>query len=48
MILHYVLQGLINSSTRDPFVSIERFPLFFGTVLFSLEAVGLVSKININ
>lgn len=45
MILHYVFQNLPSPTTREALVSVTKFPLFFGTVLFALEAVGVVCRI---
>lgn len=42
--LYYVFDDLPNISERDPVGKIQHWPLFFGTVLFSLEAIGVVSK----
>lgn len=48
MILTYVLQGLPKLSEREPFGKIEEFPLFFGTTLFAIEAVGVVVALENN
>lgn len=42
MILYYVLDDLPSLSEREMVTDIGRFPLFFGTTLFALEAVGVV------
>lgn len=43
--LYYVFQDLPSISERDPVGRVEHWPLFFGTVLFSLEAIGVVSML---
>lgn len=51
MILAYIFDDLPPISTRDAIGPLGTFPLFFGTVLFALEAVGVVSLLffkNIN
>lgn len=42
IILYYVLQKGITFEEKEPFGKIEDFPLFFGTVLFALEAIGVM------
>lgn len=46
MILYYVFDNLPGLSDREAFGKLETFPLFFGTVLFALEAVGVVRELN--
>lgn len=48
MILSYVLQDLPSLSEREPFGDISEFPLFFGTTLFAIEAVGVVVALENN
>lgn len=48
VVLYYIFVALPPLSTRSPFENIKRWPLFFGTVLFSLEAVGVVIAIEQN
>lgn len=43
MILYYILDDLPSLSEREMVADLGRFPLFFGTTLFALEAVGVVS-----
>lgn len=43
MIMYYVFDSLPSPTVREAVVSVAQFPLFFGTVLFALEAVGVVS-----
>jgi proton-coupled amino acid transporter len=40
---YYILQDVPSISERPVFSSIERLPLFFGTAIFALEGVGVVS-----
>lgn len=47
-VLIYVFQDLPAISERPMFAPIERFPLYFGTVLFALEAVGVVIALENN
>lgn len=46
--LYYVFQDLPSVTSRPAFAPIERFPLYFGTVLFALEAVGVVIALENN
>lgn len=48
LVLYYVFQSLPPLSEREAFAAIERFPLYFGTVLFALEAVGVVIALENN
>ncbi|CAO1305140.1 unnamed protein product [Diamesa hyperborea] len=48
LVLYYVFQELPSISEREAFAPIERFPLYFGTVLFALEAVGVVIALENN
>lgn len=43
IVLYYIFATLPPISTRQPFQVISRLPIFFGTVLFAIEAVGVVS-----
>ena len=40
---YYILHDLPSISERPVFSSIEKLPLFFGTAIFALEGVGVVS-----
>lgn len=42
MVLYYILDDLPPLSEREMVADLGRFPLFFGTTLFALEAVGVV------
>lgn len=48
IILYYVCSNLPPLSERDAFVSYTKLPTFFGTVLFALEAVGVILAIEEN
>lgn len=47
MILYYVCQDLPSISEREAVADLGKFPLFFGTTLFALEAVGVVSWLRV-
>ena len=47
-VLYYVFQDLPSIKDRPMIAPIERFPLYFGTVLFALEAVGVVIALENN
>lgn len=44
MILAYVFDDLPSITEREMFGSVRNFSLYFGTTLFALEAVGVVSS----
>lgn len=44
MILYYIFDELPPLSERKAVEALSKLPIFFGTVLFALEAVGVVSK----
>ncbi|XP_030373118.1 proton-coupled amino acid transporter-like protein CG1139 [Scaptodrosophila lebanonensis] len=48
IILYYVFTDLPPLSQQDAFVSYKKLPTFFGTVLFALEAVGVILAIEEN
>ncbi|XP_055841088.1 proton-coupled amino acid transporter-like protein CG1139 [Episyrphus balteatus] len=48
VVLYYIFVQLPPISQREAFTKVTRLPLFFGTVLFSLEAVGVVIAIEQN
>uniref|UniRef100_A0A7G3ABM4 Putative amino acid transporter n=1 Tax=Lutzomyia longipalpis TaxID=7200 RepID=A0A7G3ABM4_LUTLO len=48
LILTYILDDMPGPSVRDAVAPIGKFPLFFGTVLFALEAVGVVIAVENN
>lgn len=43
IILYYIFKDPLSFDDREPIGKIENFPLYFGTVLFALEAIGVVS-----
>lgn len=47
-VLIYVFQDLPSVSDRPAFAPIEGYPLYFGTVLFALEAVGVFIALEAN
>lgn len=44
IILYYLIKKDITLEGREPFGDYRNYPLFFGTVLFALEAIGVVSR----
>jgi hypothetical protein len=47
-VLYYVFDDLPSLSERPAFGPIESYPLYFGTVLFALEAVGVFIALEAN
>lgn len=43
IILYYIIRDGPTLENREPVGQLKHFPLFFGTVLFALEAIGVVS-----
>lgn len=43
IILYYIISDGPTFEDRAPVGEVQHFPLFFGTVLFALEAIGVVS-----
>jgi proton-coupled amino acid transporter len=41
MVCIYIFQDIPSITTREAFAPISKYPLYFGTVLFALEAVGV-------
>lgn len=48
MILYYIFNDYPTPSKAEPFGEIRNFPLFLGTTLFSLEAVGVILALENN
>lgn len=44
IILYYIIQDNPTIEGKAPIGQVKHFPLFFGTVLFALEAIGVVSS----
>jgi len=44
IILYYIFREPLSFEERVAFGEVTNFPLFFGTVLFALEAIGVVSN----
>ena len=47
LVLYYVFQELPSINDREMFADIARYPLYFGTTLFALEAVGVVIALEV-
>lgn len=45
-ILYYIFSKGVTFEDRKPVGELANFPLYFGTVLFALEAVGVVSELK--
>ncbi|XP_054733993.1 proton-coupled amino acid transporter-like protein CG1139 [Anastrepha obliqua] len=48
IVLYYIFESLPPISTRKPFQEISRLPIYFGTVLFAIEAVGVILALEEN
>lgn len=46
IILYYIFREPLTFEHREPIGKVADFPLYFGTVLFALEAIGVVSAMN--
>lgn len=43
IICYYIFREPLTLDHREPVGKLQNFPLYFGTVLFALEAIGVVS-----
>uniref|UniRef100_A0A1A9VEA9 Amino acid transporter transmembrane domain-containing protein n=1 Tax=Glossina austeni TaxID=7395 RepID=A0A1A9VEA9_GLOAU len=48
VILYYIFDDLPAIQERKPFETLNKLPIFFGTVLFALEAIGVILAIEEN
>ncbi|XP_030571174.1 proton-coupled amino acid transporter-like protein CG1139 isoform X4 [Drosophila novamexicana] len=48
LILSYFLNDLPSLSERTAIQSLSKYPLFFGTILFSIEAVGVILALQLH
>lgn len=42
LICYYIFREPVTTDGKEAFGKVENFPLFFGTVLFALEAIGVI------
>ena len=45
MIIYFLFRDPISFESKSPVNEVRNFPLFLGTVLFALEAIGVVSTL---
>lgn len=48
LIFYYIFREAPSFVDREPVGTVKSIPLFFGTVLFAMEAIGMVSVQNRN
>lgn len=48
ILFYYLFQDVPDVRSRKQFSSIEQLPLWFGTVIYSFEGIGLVSAIDLS
>uniref|UniRef100_A0A1A9W7L0 Amino acid transporter transmembrane domain-containing protein n=1 Tax=Glossina brevipalpis TaxID=37001 RepID=A0A1A9W7L0_9MUSC len=48
VILYYIFDDLPAIQERKPFENLNKLPIFFGTILFALEAIGVILAIEEN
>lgn len=46
--LYYILQDLPEFSERKAIAEVQHMPMFFGTVIFALEGIGVVMSLENN
>ncbi|XP_006609786.1 proton-coupled amino acid transporter-like protein CG1139 [Apis dorsata] len=46
IILYYIFREPLSFENRDVIGNVENFPLYFGTVLFALEAIGVIMPLE--
>lgn len=46
IIAYYIFRDPITTEGKEAVGELKKFPLFFGTVLFALEAIGVVCTIH--
>lgn len=46
--LYYILNGLPSVAERPAMAELEKLPMFFGTVIFALEGIGVVMSLENN
>ncbi|XP_015435823.1 PREDICTED: proton-coupled amino acid transporter 1 [Dufourea novaeangliae] len=46
IILYYIFREPLSFENREPIGKVEDFPLYFGTVLFALEAIGVIMPLE--
>ncbi|XP_011640177.2 LOW QUALITY PROTEIN: proton-coupled amino acid transporter-like protein CG1139 [Pogonomyrmex barbatus] len=46
IILYFIFEEPLSFTNREPYGDVTNFPLFFGTVLFALEAIGVIMPLE--
>lgn len=46
IILYYIFKDPLSFDDREPVGEVQNFPLYFGTVLFALEAIGVIMPLE--
>lgn len=47
VIFYYIFREPLTLEGKRPYATLSEFPMFFGTVLFALEAIGVVRCMEI-
>lgn len=47
IIMYFLFSDNITFTGKEPYGEMSKFPLFLGTVLFALEAIGVVRRTNV-